>query len=66
MTTADKSHDGKTAVPEEPDKLGTLEEVDFPAVEATPTAAELEAPLNQTAPPTDAETAVVEKKETLL
>jgi RND family efflux transporter MFP subunit len=63
MTTADKSQDGKTAVPEEPDKLGTLEEVDFPVVEATPTAAELEAPLNQTAPTTDAETAVVEKKD---
>ena len=63
MTTADKSHDEKTAKQQGPDKPGTLEEVDFPAVEATPTAAELEAPLNQTAPTTDAETAVVEKED---
>src|SRR6266498_4498776 len=63
MTTADKSPDEKTATQEGPDKPGTLEEVDFPAVEETPTAAELEALLNQTAPTTDAETSVVEKKD---
>jgi Cu(I)/Ag(I) efflux system membrane fusion protein len=63
MTTANRSHDGKTAVVEKPDPQGTLEEVDFPDVEAKPTAAELEVLLNQTAPTTDAQTLVVEKKD---
>lgn len=66
MTTADKSHDEKTATQEGPEKPGTLEEVDFPAVEETPTAAELEALLNQTAPTTAAQTAVVEQKDELV
>src|SRR5712691_3874183 len=62
MTTADKSHDEKTATQEGPDKPGTLDEVDFPAVDETPTALELEALLSQTSPTTDAQTAVVEEK----
>ena len=66
MTTADKSHDGKTTAPEEADKPGTFEEVDFPAVEETATAADIEAPPNQTAPPTDAETAVIEKRDSVV
>jgi len=63
MTTANKSHDGNTVVLEEPHPQGTLEEVDFPAVEETPTAAELEALLNRPAPVTDAQTVVVETKD---
>ena len=61
MTTADKSHNGKTAVLEEPDNPVTIAEEDFP-FEATPSEAELEALLSKTAPTTNAETAVVEKK----
>ena len=63
MTTANRSHDGGTAVLDEPYPHGTVEEVDFPAVETTPTAAELEALLNQPAPTTVAEAAVVETKD---
>ncbi len=62
MSTADKSHDEKTATHEGPDKPGSLEEVAFPGVEETPTAAELEALLNQSAP-TTAQTEVVEQKD---
>jgi RND family efflux transporter MFP subunit len=63
MTTANKSHDAKTAVLEVPHPQETIEEVDFPAVETTPTAAELEALLNQPAPSTIAEASVVETKD---
>src|SRR6266498_3176693 len=63
MTTADKSHDEKTATREGPEKPGTLEEVDFPAVEETPTAVELEALLNKTAPPKAGQTAVGKQKD---
>ncbi len=63
MITANGSNDGKTAELQEPDKLGTHEEVDFPAIEATPTAAELEALLSKPAPATDAVVVVVENDD---
>lgn len=60
MTTANRSNDGKPAVLQEPEKLEAHEEVDFPAIEAPPTAAELEALLSKPAPATDAVVVVVE------
>ncbi len=63
MTTASRSNDGKTAVLQEPEELEAHEEVDFPAIEAAPTAAELEALLSKPAPATDAVLVVVENDE---
>jgi len=63
MTTASRSNDGKTAVLQELEKLEAHEEVDFPAIEAAPTAAELEALLSKPSPATDAVVVVVENDE---